>query len=121
MTHVLLIEDDSWLAELEGGILERAGYEVAIAPNALVAVDMVDAKRPDVIVADVLLAGSTVFALLNELQSYKDTDVIPVVLCTNLADQLEPVELNSYGVRRVVDKTTMDPAELVAAVKSVLA
>lgn len=120
MTSILLIEDDAWLAELEAGVLERAGFKVLVASNGLDAIDMVESGRPDVIVADVLLAGSTVFALLHEMQSYKDTDSIPVILCTNLAEQLTPVELKSYGVKRVVNKTTMDPAELVAAVRSVL-
>lgn len=120
MTRVLLIEDDAWLAELEAGILERAGFEVSAASSGLVAIDMVDESRPDAIVADVLLAGSTVFALLHELQSYKDTDKIPVVLCTNLAEQFSAEQLEEYGVKRVVNKTTMDPAELVAAVRSVV-
>lgn len=120
MTKILLIEDDAWLAELEAGILQRAGYDVTVASSGLEAIDMVDKERPDGIVADVLLAGSTVFALLHELQSYKDTDKIPVVLCTNLADQFTADQLESYGIMRVVDKTTMDPAELVAAVRSVM-
>lgn len=120
MSKVLLIEDDAWLAELEAGILERAGYKVSVASNGLAAIDMVEHSRPDVIVADVLLAGSTVFTLLHELQSYEDTDYIPVVLCTNLAEQFETGKLETYGIKRVVDKTTMDPAELIAAVRSVV-
>lgn len=120
MTHILLIEDDAWLAELEAGILERAGYEVTIAPHAPVAMQLVDQRKPDGIVADVLLAGSTVFALLHELQSYSDTGVIPVVLCTNLAEQFSVDDMSGYGIRRIVDKATMDPAELVAAVKAVI-
>ena len=67
-----------------------------------------------------LLAGTTALALLHELQSHTDTAKVPVILCTNLADGLDLEELAPYGVRRIVDKTTMQPDDIVAAVKSVL-
>ena len=120
MTRVLLVEDDAWLAEVEASAISDAGFEVLIAPHAPAAIELVDSFHPEVIVLDVLLAGSTAFALLNELQSYSDTGIVPVVLCTNIADQFDVVKLKEYGVRRVVDKTTMHPDDLVAAVKSVL-
>lgn len=119
MTRVLLVEDDAWLAEVEAGVISDAGYEVVIAPHAPAAIELVDSFRPEVIVLDVLLAGSTAFALLNELQSYSDTGTVPVILCTSIADQFDAKKLNEYGVNRVVDKTTMHPADLIAAIRSV--
>ena len=119
MTKVLLVEDDRWLSEMEEGVLIKAGYEVSVAPHALAAIELVDSFVPDVIILDVLLAGSTGFALLNELQSHGDTNSIPVVLCTNLAEQFNDTRLKEYGVARVVDKTTMHPNDLVVAVKAV--
>lgn len=117
---VLLIEDDAWLAEVEASVLKQAGYEVVHAPHAPAAIVAVDEVHPDVIVLDVLLGGSTAFALLHELQSYNDTGSLPIVLCTNMADSLQLKELESYGVRRIIDKTVMHPDDLVAAVRSVL-
>lgn len=120
MTRILLVEDDAWLAEMEAGVLEQAGYEVAHAPHALAAIDHIDIAPPDIIVLDVLLAGSTAFSLLNELQSHDDTKGVPIILCTNLAEQFDGGRLKEYGVRRVVDKSTMHPQDLVVAVRAVL-
>lgn len=120
MTKVLLVEDDVWLAEVEASVLAGAGYEVQLAPHAPAAIELVDSFRPDVIVLDVLLAGSTAFALLHELQSYSDTGDLPIVLCTNIADQFDAAKLKEYGVKKVVDKTTMHPDDLAAAVRSVV-
>jgi len=120
MTRVLLVEDDAWLAEVEASIISDAGYEVLIAPHAPAAIDLVDSFHPEVIVLDVLLAGSTAFALLNELQSYSDTGMVPVILCTNIADQFDAKKLKEYGVMKVVDKTTMHPSDIIAAIRSVL-
>lgn len=119
-TRVLLVEDDAWLAETEAAVLTGAGYDVQVAPHALAAIELIDKQLPDVIVLDVLLAGSTAFAFLNELQSHEDTKRIPVVLCTNLAEQFMSTKLTEYGVKRVVDKITMHPDDIVAAVKAVL-
>ncbi len=120
MTKVLLVEDDTWLAETEASILSRAGYTVTVAPHALAAIELVDQATPDVIILDVLLAGSTGFALLNELQSHGDTNTIPIILCTNLAEQFSRSELEKYGVKYIVDKTTMHPDDIVAAVRAVI-
>lgn len=119
MTRVLLVEDDVWLAELEAMVLKNAQYDVAIAPHAIAAIELVEHFKPEVIVTDMLLAGSTVFAFLHELQSYTDTNTIPVILCTNLAEQVHKEQLASYGIRRVIDKTTMHPDDIVAAVRAV--
>jgi len=120
MTTVLLVEDDAWLAETETAVLEKAGYQVMPAPHAIAAIDMIDKKIPDVIILDVLLAGSTAFALLNEIKSYSDTGLIPIILCTNLAEQFSVTKLKEYGVKRILDKTTMHPSDLPAAVKAIL-
>lgn len=121
VTKVLLVEDDAWLAELEAATLREVGYAVTVSPHALAAIDAIDTQLPDVIVLDVLLPGSTAFALLNELQSYEDTRRIPIVLCTNLAEQFSESDLQNYGVQRVVNKTTMEPSDIVAAVRAVVA
>lgn len=119
MTKVLLVEDDAWLAEVEEKVLAEAGYDVTSTLHALAAIDLLDTFTPDVIILDVLLSGSTAFAFLNELQSHPDTSAVPVVLCTNLAEQLSSSQLKAYGVKRVVDKTTMHPGDLVVAVRAV--
>lgn len=121
MSHsILLVEDDAWLAETEAAVLQKAGYTVRVAPHAPAAIAMVDEALPDVIVLDVLLAGSTAFALLHELQSYTDTGNIPVILCTNLAEQFDVRKLEDYGVKRIVDKTTMHPDDVTVAIKAIL-
>lgn len=120
LSTVLLVEDDPWLAELEAEILVQAGYEVIHAPHAPSAIAKIDEKQPAIIILDVLLTGSTAFALLHELQSYGDTKVVPVILCTNMAEHLKLEDLHTYGVRRIIDKSVMHPDDILAAVRSIL-
>ena len=117
---ILIVEDDDWLAEQYGRVLGEAGYMVEFAPHALAAMDAVDTVRPDVILLDLLLAGPNAFTLLHELQSHTDLASIPVIMCTNSADQIAMEDLAAYGVLQVLDKATVRPDEIVAAVKKAL-
>ncbi|HZJ34404.1 MAG TPA: response regulator [Candidatus Angelobacter sp.] len=117
---ILVVEDDEWLAEQHSRVLTKAGYKATIVPHALAAIQAIDIVHPDAMILDVLLTGSTAFALLHELQSYEDTGDIPIILCTNLASELSIDDLKLYGVEQILDKTTMAPSDLILALKSVL-
>jgi DNA-binding response OmpR family regulator len=117
LPHVLIVEDDVWLAEQHVRTLKQGYFQAEYVTHALAAMDVLDSRRPDVIVLDVLLAGPNAFTLLHELRSHTDLASIPVVLCTNTADALLDMDIASYGVTKILNKTTMTPADLVAAVK----
>ena len=117
---MLIVEDDKWLAEQYFRVLSAKDYKVTTTSHALAAIQLIDDIQPDAIILDVLLTGSTAFTLLHELQSYGDTGVIPIIICTNLADELTLENLSSYGVKQIIDKTKMMPADLVLALQNVL-
>jgi twitching motility two-component system response regulator PilH len=117
---VLIIEDDPWQADQYRLVLEASDYIVKIFDNGVAAIEAIDRARPDVIVLDMLLPGTTGLTLMHELQSYSDTGNVPVILCTNLADQVKLEDVAPYGVERILDKATMQPYDLVTAVRSVL-
>ena len=120
MTDILLIEDDILLGRQFTQTLNHAGYGVRWARHAGEAITYIDERLPSVIILDMLLPVTSGLTLLHELQSYGDTATIPVVLCTSIADTVTLEELRPYGVRRLLDKTTMQPEDIVAAVKAVL-
>lgn len=116
---IYIIEDDPWQAEQFSRVLTEAGYTTKLFTNGIDAITAIDKAKPEVIVLDMLLAGTTGVTLLHELQSYTDTGVIPVILCTGLADEVDLKDLVPYGVRRILDKTTMQPNDIVTAIRSV--
>jgi len=118
--RVVVVEDDVWLAEHYLRVLRRAGYEAYHAAHALGAIDVIDDVRPHAVLLDVLLTGNTALALLHELRSHPDLADIPIVLATNLADQISLEDVESYGVKRILDKATMHPEDVVAAVRTVI-
>lgn len=117
---ILVVEDDEWMAEQHVRTLHEAGFQAEHVPHALAAIDNVDTKRPDAVILDVFLSGPNAFTLLHEFQSHSDLASIPIILCTNSAEDIAEEDLAAYGIMRVLDKATMKPADLVAAVKKVL-
>ena len=116
---VLIIESELWLGDQYQHILEQQGFSVTRASHAYTAIDMIDSAPPAVIVMSLLLNGPGALGLLHELQSYVDTAAIPVIVCTSLPD-MRIDELEQYGVKALLDSTTMKPDDLPASVRSVL-
>lgn len=117
---VLIIEDDEWLAREFASFLDKSGFETEVSLHVISAIKAIDRFKPDVLVLDLLLTGSTAFTLMHELQTYDDTSCIPIILCTNLASDIDFESLKPYGVKKLLDKTIMLPSDLSATVRSVL-
>ncbi len=121
VNKILIVDDDAWLAESYRLALESKGWRVGLAASGAEAINRVDDFRPDVILLDIMLPGSSAPALLNELQSHSDLAGLPVVLCSSLnLKDISPLQLKEYGVRQVIDKTTTSPEEIIRAAEDAL-
>lgn len=114
---VLIIEDDPWFAEQQERVLAGAGFHVERAANGLAGMQLLDKTRPDALLLDVFLPGPNAFVLLHEMQSYTDLSKLPVILCTSIAPDIALSKVQPYGVRSVLDKETMRPSDLIAAIR----
>lgn len=114
----LLIVDDEvdLLAELKP-LMERSGYEVLSAINGEHALEIIAAKKPDLIVLDMLmprLDGRNVLRRLREAGNWT-----PVILLTKVNAPAERVMSLQEGADDYLNKP-FDPLELVARVQAVL-
>ena len=74
---ILVVEDDSSLANLEAGILQAHGYLVAIAHNGEVAITILEHIQPDLILLDLDLSGAmNGWDVLKRLRTYSNTPVL---------------------------------------------
>lgn len=117
---VLVIDDDQWLAAQFERALTRAGYSVHRAANALDGMAAIDMHKPRVIILDIFMPGPNGIVLLHEIRSHSDLAQIPIIVCSNSASDVPHGDLSVYGVRTVLDKTTMQPDDIVTAVRRVL-
>ena len=117
---VLIIDDDQWLSAQFERILTRAGFVVHTALNALDGMAAIDTHKPQAIILDIFMPGPNGIVLLHEIRSHSDLAQIPIIVCSNSASEVPHGDLTAYGVRTVLDKTTMQSDDIVAAVKRAL-
>ena len=118
MKKLLIVEDDKNWADILCGYAAAVGAEARAVVSGGQAMEMIDNWRPDAIILDMLLAGETAVALLNELRSHADLARLPIVVCSNAGVNL--ADLQPFGVRALLDKASMLPDEVRAVFSEVL-
>ena len=79
---ILAVDDDpSVLIYLEQ-ILKDEGYRVLTAPQAEVALQLLEVERPDLLVLDIEMPGMSGLELLERVRRKKETSKIPAVFLT---------------------------------------
>ena len=117
MKKLLIVEDDKNWADILCGYAAAVGADTRVVVSGGQAMEMIDNWQPDAIVLDMLLAGETAVALLNELRSHADLARLPIVVCSNAGVNL--ADLRSFGVRALLDKSSMRPDEVRAVFSEV--
>jgi DNA-binding response OmpR family regulator len=75
--RILIVEDDSSLANLEADILTAYGYMVSIASNGEMAISILEKALPDLVLLDLDLSGTiNGWDVLQMLRSYSATPVL---------------------------------------------
>src|SRR5271157_2755661 len=87
----LIVEDEKDTGVLLGEHLRRWGFEPSILTDGKPAISWVRQHRPDLILLDLLLPGMDGFAICENLKLDRDTNLIPIVMLTALADPEDKV------------------------------
>ena len=82
MIRVLIVEDDDMLQEILAERLTLRGYEVVVADNGQVGIDLALAQNPDIILMDMRLPVLDGWAATQKLKAQPETCMIPVIALT---------------------------------------
>lgn len=116
---VLMVDDEPRNLRTLEGILAPLGYDLRRAENGAGALGQVASDPPDLILLDVMMPGLSGFDVCRQLKSQPETQFIPVVLVTALADRESRVAGIEAGADDFISKP-VDANELRARVKSLL-
>jgi len=119
---ILIVEDDKVLAETLHAILADTGlYEVAVANGGAAGLQLADDFKPDLIILDLLMAGTSGMDLLAKWKETGLSSRVPVIVATNL-DQLPFINhALTLGVHNYFLKSEMSPEAIVSHCAKVLA
>jgi two-component system, OmpR family, phosphate regulon response regulator PhoB len=119
MAQVLVVEDESAIAELMAINLRHAGYDVVIAPDAEQAQARVSAALPAAVILDWMLPGESGISLLRQWRADARTKDLPVLMLTARADESDKLSGLDNGADDYLTKP-FSPKELLARIRAVL-
>ncbi len=119
MSRVLVVEDESAIAELISLNLRHAGYEVTLAASAEQAQAAVDGVLPDLVLLDWMLPGQSGLALARRWRGDARTRELPIIMLTARADEADKVAGLDAGADDYLAKP-FSTNELMARIRAVL-
>jgi two-component system, OmpR family, phosphate regulon response regulator PhoB len=119
MSHILVVEDESAIAELISINLRHAGFEVIVALTAEQAQIEVDSVLPDLIILDWMLPGQSGLTLAKRWRSESRTRGLPIIMLTARADEGDKVMGLDAGADDYLTKP-FSTHELLARIRAVL-
>ena len=119
--HVLAVDDDRDSLRMVREILEAAGAHVSTADSALEAIDILQQRHPDVLVADLGLPQIDGFELVNRIRQDPDRHVceVPAAALTAYARSEDRARALRSGFQIHLAKP-IDPGELMAAIATLV-
>ena len=115
--RVLIAEDNEDSLELVRDILSSLGYQPLLAQNGRIALEMVNAHQPDLVILDVNMPEMDGFAVCEAIKSTPATAKIPVIMLTARADVDSRVIGLELGADDYLPKP-FHPRELIAHIQS---
>ncbi|OYT99421.1 MAG: phosphate regulon transcriptional regulatory protein PhoB [Burkholderiales bacterium PBB1] len=119
MSRVLVVEDESAIAELISINLRHAGYDVTIASDADQAQIEVDGVLPDLVVLDWMLPGQSGLVLAKRWRGQARTRELPIIMLTARAEEGDLISGLDAGADDYLTKP-FSTNELLARIRAVL-
>jgi diguanylate cyclase (GGDEF)-like protein len=117
--HLLVVDDDPFIARLLEIELTAAGFGVRVANDGQQALDLVHEEAPDLIITDVMMPHVDGFELTRQLRQDPRTATISVIILTARGLSADKLEGFAIGADDYIVKP-FDTPELLARVRGVL-
>jgi two-component system, OmpR family, response regulator ResD len=114
--RVLVVDDEPMVREVLSRYLERDGFEVESAADGQLALEAFEARRPDLVLLDLMLPRVDGFEVFRRIQDRAPSPVIMITARGDVTDRIVGLET---GADDYVSKP-FSPAEVVARVRAVL-
>ena len=119
MSRIVVVEDESAIAELIAINLRHAGHAVTLAASAEQAQRAIDAVLPDLVVLDWMLPGQSGLALARQWRGSERTRELPIIMLTARGEEADKVAGLDAGADDYLAKP-FSTNELMARIRAVL-
>lgn len=120
MKKILVVDDEEDVLFVLEKTLTANGYSVITTTNGTNAVALAKARRPDLIILDVVMPGMDGGEVSARLQEHPLTKSIPVIFLTALLAKTEERQRNHVINRNITFAKPIDTEELLAQIEELL-
>jgi DNA-binding response OmpR family regulator len=86
MGKLVLVDDEVGALTLIGIMLERGGFDVVKAQDAYIALEMLQTKRPDLMILDVMMPGMDGIELCRQIRQIEVFQYTPILILSARGD-----------------------------------
>jgi DNA-binding response OmpR family regulator len=120
LKKILMVEDDEFLNKVYEAKLSGEDFQMYHVYRGDEVMKQALEVKPDLIVLDIILPGKDGFDVLKELKSDKRTKDIPVMVLTNLSEEVDKQKLLNLGAKTFATKVKLTISEVVEMIKGEL-
>lgn len=120
MKNVLIIEDDSLIANIYRDKLQMEGFAVEIASDGEAALQQLRAKTPDVVLLDLMLPKVDGVQVIKFIRAQPAVQSLPIIVLSNGYAGNLIHEAWKAGANRCLRKAQCSPNQLVSEVRNLL-
>ena len=110
---ILLVDDEPHVIRVLRLMLEREGYEVASANDGNEALEKMAARRPDVMVSDIQMAGMDGRELCRTVRARYPDETFPIFVMTSMTASEERAWVRELAQVEFLEKP-LSPRQLIA-------
>lgn len=112
MHKILIIEDDTFLQDLEANKLKKENFEVVTASTGDEALEKINEPGLSLILLDLILPGVLGLDVLKKIKENEKTKDIPVIIFSNLSEEKDIQKAKELGAVDFMIKSNFSLSEL---------
>lgn len=116
---ILVVDDEKDIVDLITYNLEREGFATIRAYDGHAALELAKAKKPDLVVLDLMLPGIRGMDVCRFIRKNPETETLPIIMLTARSDQMDKILGLEIGADDYITKP-FNVMELIARIRSVL-
>lgn len=109
--HILIVDDSPTERYYLTDILEKNGFQVTTAENGEAALAQIKARKPELILMDVVMPGANGFQVTRSIARDPDLANVPIIICSSKNQETDRIWGLRQGARGYLVKP-VDPSAL---------
>jgi len=119
MARIFIVDDSPTEIHVLKSILEKNGHSVESADNAETGIEQITAKKPDLVLMDVVMPGMNGFQATRALTKAPETENIPIIIVTTKDQETDKMWGLRQGAKDYITKP-VDEALLLEKIAAIL-